>query len=62
MDTKQIIHDLTMVLVNKNLAVSSPCELVSKYNKLFAEVEKEFKTQHKQSSVDIPQRSQFNGL
>ena len=62
MDTNQIVHDLTLVLLNKNIAVSSPYELVSEYNKLFSAVEKEFKTQRKQSSVDIPQRSQFNGL
>ena len=62
MDTNQIVHDLTLVLLNKNIAVSSPCELVSEYNKLFSAFEKEFKAQRKQSSVDIPQRSQFNGL
>ncbi len=62
METNQIVHDLTMVLLNKSVAVLSPCELVSEYNKLFSAVEKEFKTQRKQPSVDIPQRSQFNGL
>lgn len=62
MDTKQIIHDLTMVLVNKNAAVSSPCELVSEYNKLFAELEKEFKSQRKQASAETPARNQLNGL
>lgn len=62
MDTKEIVHDLTMALLSRNVTVSSPCELVSEYNKLFAEVEKEFKAQRKQSSVDIPQRSQFSGL
>lgn len=62
MDTKEIVHDLTMALLSRNVTVSSPCELVSEYNKLFAEVEKEFKSQRKQASAETPARNQLNGL
>lgn len=64
METKQIAHDLTMALINNNVVTkSSPCELVSEYNRLFAIIEDELKSQHRnQSLVDIPNRESLNGL